>query len=200
MVSNRGTLLAQRMQCFLFFSFTFQPMFRDNNEKRDWTVLGNTTSHVWSLARLPATKPTIYYPGHKKRTMLLMHKIRILWYRGIRVLHSAAESWANPTCNCRDFMHRCIVAKSDCRFFDITWCISKMVLFFCPGQYMYKTYLCNLQSLNIWAIFNPGAIQKTVVVHWANKKNSWQLVDIFTLYLCNAFTKPKLLFHAKIQS
>ena len=47
MVSNRVTLLTRRMQCFLFFSFTFQPMFRDNNEKRDWTVLGNTTSHMY---------------------------------------------------------------------------------------------------------------------------------------------------------
>ena len=41
-----------------------------------------------------------------------MHKIRILWYRGINVLDSAAEPRANATCDCRDFTHRCIAAKS----------------------------------------------------------------------------------------
>ena len=67
----------------------------------------------------------------KKRTMLLMHKIRTLWYREITVLDSAAEPRANATRDvCRDFTHRCIAAKSDCRFFDITWCITRMVLFF----------------------------------------------------------------------
>ena len=35
-------------------------------------------------------------------------------------LDSAAEPRANVTCDCRDFTHRCIAAKSDCRFFDIT--------------------------------------------------------------------------------
>ena len=68
--------------------------------------------------------------GQKKRTKLLMHKIRILWYRGIKVLDSAAEPRVDATCDCRDFTHRCIAAKSDCRCFDITWCITRMVLFF----------------------------------------------------------------------
>ena len=57
-------------------------------------------------------------PLTKKRTMVLMHKIGILWYRGIMELDSAAEPRANATCDCRDFTHRCIVAISDCRFFD----------------------------------------------------------------------------------
>ena len=73
-------------------------------------------------------------PWTKKRTILLMHKIRILWYRGIKVLDSAAKPRANATCDCRDFTHRCIAAKSDCRFFDITWCITRMVLFFVQGS------------------------------------------------------------------
>ena len=63
-----------------------------------------------------------------------MHKIRILWYRGIKVLDSAAKPRANATCDCRDFTHRCIAAKSDCRFFDIARCITKMVLFFVQGS------------------------------------------------------------------
>ena len=63
----------------------------------------------------------------KKRTMLLMHKIRILWYRGIMELDSTADPRANATCDCRDWeVH---AAKSDRRFFDITWCITTMVLF-----------------------------------------------------------------------
>ena len=56
-----------------------------------------------------------------------MHKIRILWYQGIMELDSAAEPRANATC---DFTHRCIAAKSGRRFFDITWCINRMVRFF----------------------------------------------------------------------
>ena len=56
--------------------------------------------------------------------------MRILWYQGITVLDSAAELLANATCDCRDFTHRCITAKSDYRLFDITWCITTMVLFF----------------------------------------------------------------------
>ena len=44
-----------------------------------------------------------------------MHKIRFLWYRGIKVLDSAAEPRANATCDCRDFTPGCIAAKSDCR-------------------------------------------------------------------------------------
>ena len=62
-----------------------------------------------------------YYPGKKKRTMLLMHKIRILWYRRMMELDSAAGPRANVTCDCRNFTHRCIAAKSDRRFFNITW-------------------------------------------------------------------------------
>ena len=40
-----------------------------------------------------------YYPGQKKRTMLLMPKIRILLYQGIGVLDSAAKPRTNATCN-----------------------------------------------------------------------------------------------------
>ena len=69
---------------------------------------------------LPRTK--------KKWTMLLIHKIRILRYWGIKVLGSAAEPRANATC---DFTHRCI---ADCRFFHITWCITRMVLYFGQGS------------------------------------------------------------------
>ena len=34
------------------------------------------------------------------------------------MLDSAAKPRANATCDCRDFTHRCIAAKSDCRFFN----------------------------------------------------------------------------------
>ena len=94
---------------------------------RDITWRERSTSHDHATSS--------YFPGQKKkRTMLLMHKIRILWYRGIRLLDSAAELRANATCDCRDFAHRCIAAKSDRRFFDITWCITRMVLFFVQGS------------------------------------------------------------------
>ena len=66
-----------------------------------------------------------------------MHKIKIWWYQGIRVLDSAAEPWANATC---DFTHRCIAAKSDCRFFDVIWCITTVVLIFCPGSSTTKEF------------------------------------------------------------
>ena len=71
-----------------------------------------------------------------KKNMLLMHKIRILWYWGIRVLDSAAGLRANTTCDCRDVTHRCMAAKSACRFFDITWWIDYHDgSLFCPGLY-----------------------------------------------------------------
>ena len=63
----------------------------------------------------------------KEIIMLLMNEIRLLWYRGIRALDSAAEPRANATCDCRDFTHWCIAAKSDCRFFDSIWCIAFLV-------------------------------------------------------------------------
>ena len=162
-------------------------MFRDN-EKRDWTMPGNTTSHMydhWQDFR-PQTRPSTAadYPWQKKRTMLVMHKIRTLWYRGIVSEH---DLWLPR-------LH----ASMQSQFFDITWCITKMVPFFVQGSTCTITYLCNLQSFNIWEIFNPEAIQTTVVVHWANKKFLTK-VDIFTLYLWNAFTKPKLLFMQKFK-
>ena len=55
--------------------------------------------------------------------MLLMHEIKILWYRGVMVLDSIAEPRVFATCDGHDFTHWCIVVKSDCRFFDITRCI-----------------------------------------------------------------------------
>ena len=78
-----------------------------------------------------------------------MHKIRILWYRGIKVLDSAAKPRTNATCDCRDFTHdQCIVVKSDCRFFDITWCITRIVLFlvhlYMCRQYQAKEHLNGL--------------------------------------------------------
>ena len=99
-------------------------MFRNNNEKRDWTVLCRQYkfTFVWSLARLPATKPTIYYPG-QKRTMLLMHKFRIEESECMIQLRNGERTQLATAAT------SCIVAKSDCRFFDITWCITKMVLF-----------------------------------------------------------------------
>ena len=96
----------------------------DRKQEYFWCGLRNTAE--WAEAT--------YYPGQKKRTMLLMHKIRIFWYRGIKVLDSSAEPRVNATCYCRDFTHRCIAAKSDCRFFDIAWCITRMVLFFGQGS------------------------------------------------------------------
>ena len=54
---------------------------------------------------------------------------RIFWYRGITVLDSAAEPRANATCDCRNFTHQCIAAKSDRRFFNITRCITTMFFF-----------------------------------------------------------------------
>ena len=151
------------------------------------------------MARLPATKPTIYNWTKKEPCCWCINsescdieesECMIQLRNGERTrLATAATScidasWQNQTADSS------ISLGASPRWF---------FFFFCPGQYMYKTYLCSLQSLNIWAIFNPGAIQTTVVVHWANKKFLTK-VDIFTLYLWNAFTKPKLLFHAKIQS
>ena len=42
------------------------------------------------------------------------------------MLDSAAEPRGSATCDYRNFTHRCITAKSDCRFSDITRCITAM--------------------------------------------------------------------------
>ena len=179
MVSNRVTLLARLMQCFLFFfSFTFQPMFRDNNEKRDWTVLGHTTSHMYDHWQ-------DFRPQNRPSTALDKKKEPCCWCIksescDIEESECLIQLRNRERTRLATAATSCIDANSDCRFFDITWCITKMVLFFSSRQYMYKTYLCNLQSLSIWAIFNPGAIQTSVVVHRANKKFLTK-VDIFTL-------------------
>ena len=49
-----------------------------------------------------------------------MHKTKILWDGGIKVLDSTPKPRSNATYDCRDFTHQCIAAKSDCRFFDLT--------------------------------------------------------------------------------
>ena len=107
-----------------------------------WSLHVCVLAIMYVCARTPALYLRVYLRAHlntcahllpwakKKRSLLLMHKIIILWYRGIRVLHSAAEPRANESCDCRNFTHQCIVVKSDCRFFKIRWCIPAMVFFF----------------------------------------------------------------------
>ena len=145
MVSNCGTLLARRMQCLLFFLVL---LFRDD-EKRDWTVLGNTTSHMydhWQDFRQQNQPSTTLDKGvlctaknlffwryttppswtKKKRNMLPMHKIRMLCIEESECL---IQLWNREQTQLATAATSCIAAKSDCRFYDITWCITKMVLF-----------------------------------------------------------------------
>ena len=124
----------------------------------------------------------------KKRTMLLMHKIRILWYRGINVLDLAAEPRANATCDCRDFTHRCIAAKSDCRFFDITWCITRMVLVFGQGSTCMhciqpdEIFFAQLRQVAIWRFF--FFLYKLFWPCAPKSKTHWDTWTILGFFVC----------------
>ena len=91
--------------------------------------------------------------------------------RGIRVFDSAAEPAANTTCDCHDFTHRCIAAKSDCRFFNITWCITRMVLFFFQGSTIPSAIDASISEIEgrRWFLFHcthQSARILVIVVWW----------------------------------
>ena len=126
---------------------------KKSKKEKEFRGMKRTSSHV-TVVFFYHVCHALLLPWTKKRTMLLIHKIRILWYRGIKVLDSAVEPSVNATCDCRDFTHWCIAAKSDCRFFDITWCVTRMVLFFLARVVQFHTRLRLHGSMLISATWN----------------------------------------------